>query len=202
MLRENKTLEEAKQYCRELNLRKGAYHPGYFIEERIGDKPAVIDDRPDGRRETWTFAELNRQANQLAHVLLGLGMKPGEKLVWCGQNSPGLVRAIHARHKIGLTTVPLNYRLADDADLFGMVGDVKRAIAWLKDHTATYGVDPQRIVVAGGSAGGNLALLAAYTPGCPLMTPDDIVADTTVRAAVSMLRVHRPQRPSRPLQPQ
>ena len=26
-----KTLEEAKRYCRELNLRKGAYHPGYFV---------------------------------------------------------------------------------------------------------------------------------------------------------------------------
>ena len=34
-----KTVEEAKQYCRELNLRKGAYHPGYFIEERIGNTP-------------------------------------------------------------------------------------------------------------------------------------------------------------------
>jgi hypothetical protein len=34
-----KTVEEAKQYCRELNLRKGAYHPGYYVEERIGDKP-------------------------------------------------------------------------------------------------------------------------------------------------------------------
>lgn len=28
-----KKLEDAKQYRRELNLRKGAYHPGYFVEE-------------------------------------------------------------------------------------------------------------------------------------------------------------------------
>ncbi len=34
-----KTFEEAKKYCRELNLRRGAYHPGYYVEERIGDKP-------------------------------------------------------------------------------------------------------------------------------------------------------------------
>ena len=34
-----KTLEDAKRYCRELNLRSGAYHPGYYVEERIGDKP-------------------------------------------------------------------------------------------------------------------------------------------------------------------
>ena len=34
-----KTVEEAKRYCRELNLRKGVFHPGYFVEERIGNTP-------------------------------------------------------------------------------------------------------------------------------------------------------------------
>jgi len=34
-----KTLEDAKRYCWELNLRRGVYHPGYYVEERIGDKP-------------------------------------------------------------------------------------------------------------------------------------------------------------------
>ena len=28
-----KTLDEAKEYRRELNLSKGAYHPGYFVEK-------------------------------------------------------------------------------------------------------------------------------------------------------------------------
>jgi hypothetical protein len=29
-----KKLEDAKEYRRQLNLRRGAYHPGYFIEEQ------------------------------------------------------------------------------------------------------------------------------------------------------------------------
>ena len=29
-----KKLEEAKEYRRQLNLRRGAFHPGYFIEEQ------------------------------------------------------------------------------------------------------------------------------------------------------------------------
>ena len=29
-----KKLEEAKEYQRQLNLRRGAFHPGYFIEEQ------------------------------------------------------------------------------------------------------------------------------------------------------------------------
>ena len=79
--------------------------------ERIPDKSAVIEDRPDGTVTTWTFAELNRQANRLAHVLLDLGLKAGERIVWCGPNSPAVVRAGYARAKVGATSVPLNYRL-------------------------------------------------------------------------------------------
>ncbi|MGZ4724600.1 MAG: class I adenylate-forming enzyme family protein, partial [Ilumatobacteraceae bacterium] len=79
------------------------------------DKAAVIDDRPDGAVTTMTYGELNEQANRLANVLLDLGAHPGEtKVVWCGQNSPGLVVMINAARKLGVTAVPLNYRLTDE----------------------------------------------------------------------------------------
>ena len=79
------------------------------------DKPAVIDDRPDGTVRTLTFAELNQQANRLANVLLAIGARPGDtKVVWCGQNSPGLVVMVNAARKLGVTAVPLNYRLSDE----------------------------------------------------------------------------------------
>ena len=79
-----------------------------------GHKPAVIDDRPGGAVTIWSFAELNRQTNRLAHALLSLGIRPGDKVVWCGQNSPGIVRAMHALSKLGATAVPLNYRLSPE----------------------------------------------------------------------------------------
>jgi fatty-acyl-CoA synthase/long-chain acyl-CoA synthetase len=80
-----------------------------------GDKLAVIDDRPDGPVRQLTFAELNARSNQLANVLLDLGVRPGEStVVWCGQNSIGLVLMINAARKLGVTAVPLNYRLSDD----------------------------------------------------------------------------------------
>src|SRR6478672_4624918 len=48
------------------------------------DKPAVIDDRPDGTVTTLTYAELEDRANRLANVLLALGVKAGEStVVWC-----------------------------------------------------------------------------------------------------------------------
>ena len=78
-------------------------------------KLAMIDDRPDGTLVTYTFGELNAASNRLANVLLGLGARPGaSKVVWCGQNSTGLVLMINAARKLGITAVPLNYRLSDD----------------------------------------------------------------------------------------
>jgi acyl-CoA synthetase (AMP-forming)/AMP-acid ligase II len=79
------------------------------------NKLAVIDDRSTGDVHRLTFAELNARANQVANALLTLGTQPGvTKMVWCGQNSTGVVVAINAARKIGITAVPLNYRLSDD----------------------------------------------------------------------------------------
>jgi len=78
------------------------------------DKPAVIDDRPGSAASTLTFAELNAAANRLAHVLRDVGMAPGDKVVWCGQNSIGIVTAMHGARKAAATAVPLNYRLTPE----------------------------------------------------------------------------------------
>jgi fatty-acyl-CoA synthase/long-chain acyl-CoA synthetase len=80
-----------------------------------GSRPAVIDDRPGYPVHTVTWAELDTLSNQLAHVLVDLGARPGmSKVVWCGQNSIPVVVAISAARKLGVTSVPLNYRLSDE----------------------------------------------------------------------------------------
>ena len=78
------------------------------------DKPAVIDDRPGRPVVTYTFAELDRRANQLAHLLVSIGVQPSTKVIWCGQNSAGLLVAVHAIRKVVAIAVPLNYRLTPD----------------------------------------------------------------------------------------
>ncbi len=86
----------------------------------------------------------------------------------------------------GHVVMDVGYRLCPEADLCGMLGDARRAIAWMKASAARYGVDPRRVVAAGASAGGHLALLAAYTPGHPELTPEELRGvDTSVRAVVS-----------------
>ncbi|MGA1362923.1 MAG: AMP-binding protein, partial [Ilumatobacteraceae bacterium] len=79
------------------------------------DKPAVIDDRPGREPIVLSFAALNERANRLANVLSAMGVAaPHSKVVWCGQNSVGIVTMVNAARKLGVTAVPLNYRLADD----------------------------------------------------------------------------------------
>lgn len=44
-----------------------------------------------------------------------------------------------------------------------MVGDIKRSVRFVRLHAKEYGVDPNRLGIVGGSSGGHLALMAAFT---------------------------------------
>jgi acetyl esterase/lipase len=85
----------------------------------------------------------------------------------------------------GHVVMDVEYTLAPATDVPGEVRDVKRALIWLKQNASTYGVNPERIVLMGGSAGGHLALLTAYSPNDPDLQPDASPVDTSVRAVVS-----------------
>ncbi|PVY95466.1 alpha/beta hydrolase [Actinomycetospora cinnamomea] len=85
----------------------------------------------------------------------------------------------------GHVVMDVSYRLIPETNVPGMQGDVKRAVAWLKRNADQYGVDPRHIVLGGGSGGSHLALLAAYTPVDPLLTPEDVRGmDLTVRGVI------------------
>jgi acetyl esterase/lipase len=92
------------------------------------------------------------------------------------------------RHLVaqGHTVMDVAYRLCPEVDMCGIIGDVKRAIAWMKDNASRYGVDPEKIALVGNSVGGHLAQMAAYTPGHPELTPEDVNnSDQSVCGVVS-----------------
>jgi acetyl esterase/lipase len=92
------------------------------------------------------------------------------------------------RHLVaqGHTVMDVSYRLCPEVDIYGMVGDVKRAIAWMKANASRYGADPEKIVLGGGSTGAHIALLAGYAPQHPELTPEDVKsADLSVCGIVS-----------------
>jgi acetyl esterase/lipase len=78
------------------------------------------------------------------------------------------------------------HRSCPETDVIGMVGDVHRAVAWIKANAERYGIDPGRVVVMGGSSGAHIALLAAYAPHEPKFVPEELrAADMSVMAVVS-----------------
>jgi acetyl esterase/lipase len=88
---------------------------------------------------------------------------------------------------LGHVVMDVAYRLSPETDMMGMVNDVKRAIVWMKENAHAYGVDPNQVVVCGGSAGGHLALLAAYTANEQRFTPGGLEGkDLTTCAVISL----------------
>ncbi len=77
-----------------------------------------------------------------------------------------------------------NYRMSPRWKWPAHVEDVKRSIAWIREHGAEYGADPSFILITGGSAGGHLSALAATSPNDPTFQQGFEEADTTLQAAV------------------
>lgn len=86
----------------------------------------------------------------------------------------------------GHVVIDAAHRSCPETDVIGMVGDVHRAVAWAKANAERYRIDPERVVVMGGSSGAHIALLAAYTPDDPTLVPEELRGtDTSVMAVVS-----------------
>ena len=74
---------------------------------RFGNRPAMFDPR-SGRR--WTYRELNREVNRLAHALRSDGIGKNDVVMFALLNSPEFVFFYLAAHKIGAIACPVNYR--------------------------------------------------------------------------------------------
>jgi acetyl esterase/lipase len=59
----------------------------------------------------------------------------------------------------GFVFVSVNYRLLPEVTIKQMAGDVAKAIRWVHDHAKDFGGDPNTLLVAGHSAGAQLAAL-------------------------------------------
>jgi acetyl esterase/lipase len=65
----------------------------------------------------------------------------------------------------GFVAVTASYRLAPNHQFPAAVQDVKTAVRWMRGNAAKYRIDPARIGVTGGSAGGHLAQFLGVTAG-------------------------------------
>lgn len=84
---------------------------------------------------------------------------------WIGGDRTQMTRIIEQIAPHGYVGMAIDYDLSPAVHFPVALYESKEAIRWLRAHAATYHVDPQRIAVAGSSAGGELAALVALTNG-------------------------------------
>jgi acetyl esterase/lipase len=93
---------------------------------------------------------------------------------------------LHRLAAQGWVCLSANYRLRPSASFPDHLVDAKKVIAWARTHGSAYGADGRDVFIAGSSAGGHLAVLAALTPDDPALQPGFEAADTSVTAAISL----------------
>lgn len=76
----------------------------------------------------------------------------------------------------GFVVANVEYRVASQATAPAAVKDALDATHWFFKHAREYQVDPRRIVVTGGSAGGHLALMVGMAPRSAHLGPVSPVA--------------------------
>jgi len=63
----------------------------------------------------------------------------------------------------GYAAATVGYRLSGQARYPAAIDDVKEALRWLRTQAVSFGIDPARVAIAGGSAGGQIAALVGMT---------------------------------------
>jgi acetyl esterase/lipase len=141
-----------------------------------------IKNVPYGEIRRRNLLDVYRHRSQPAGCPTLLQIHGGGWVV-SSKNQQGKPIMLHLASRGWVCFAP-NYRLSPRAAWPAHIIDVKRALAWIREHGADYGADPGFVVVTGGSAGGHLAALMALTENDPAYQPGFEDIDTSVQAAV------------------
>ncbi len=126
------------------------------VYKSVGEERIMMDlflpneeDRPDGLTPVVLFFH-------------GGGWRSGDKYIIQGKGYQPIVDELL---KQGIAVASVNYRFIIDGEQFvpTVVSDAKDAVAFIHRDGAQYGIDGERVIVWGGSAGGHLSLMCGFT---------------------------------------
>jgi len=86
----------------------------------------------------------------------------------------------------GYVVASVEYRLSSEAKFPAAIHDVKTAIKWLRSKASEFAIDPGQVVIWGGSAGGQLAALAATSCGVDALAPERAAAANQAAAELAV----------------
>ncbi|WP_257149785.1 alpha/beta hydrolase [Bacillus toyonensis] len=131
------------------------------------------------KMDVWPAKETSKNKLKPAVVLVhGGGWVSGDK----GESS-------HWKqwlNDLGYTVFDVQYRMPPQAGWKDEVADIKSALGWVLQNADTYQIDPNKINVMGESAGGNLAMLAAYSMGEEQLPASTNVPEVHVNSVINM----------------
>ena len=109
------------------------------------------------------------------------GKRPALLLIhgggWKGGSRKSVVRVYAIPFlREGFVVASIDYRLSGVAKAPAAVSDALEALKWFKSEAKRWNVDTDRVVVMGGSAGGHLALMAAFATKSAKLGPTSDVA--------------------------
>lgn len=110
---------------------------------------------------------------------------PGGGFLSANKDNNVQLRMYLAEH--GYVIASVEYRVAPTSTFPAPLEDVKAAVRYLKAHADQFGIDPDRIGVIGGSAGGYLSAFVGVTSGSSTFDKGDNLNYTgDVKAAVDL----------------
>jgi len=132
-----------------------------------GDVSFLDPSRPE---KLDLYMPKNRRPGEKSPAVLlihGGGWKEGDK------RQPREIEFGTTLAENGIVAASINYALRSAGKFPINLQDCKNGVRYLRAHDDELGIDPNRIAVMGGSAGGHLALMVAYTADDPALAPDE-----------------------------
>lgn len=152
---------------------KDLIFPDVKVDKDLNYNPkASKDEKKSYQFDLYQPKNDDTQNRPLIIWMHGGGFKFGSK------NAKGMKVWGESFARRGYVCAAINYRLSKHNPLFHFdellkgsyfaVQDAKRAVLYFKEHTKEYHIDPDKIILAGNSAGGITALQAAYSSNVDL----------------------------------
>lgn len=144
-----------------LNLGNASAMPGGC--EKAGPQPATL---PGAQSTTYSNTGTRDLRLHVFSPAANDAARPAILFFFGGGWRTGTINAFERQAKafteLGYVTVLADYRVQcrDGSNPLDSLDDAEAAYAWLRTHTEAYNIDPRRLVLAGSSAGGHLALAA------------------------------------------
>jgi len=174
---------EMKNYAKKENIHVSLYSH-FFYKKEISSKftkDIIFGKTTDGfelKLDVWPANEKLKNTTTPAVIKVhGGGWVEGSKA-----NAPYLNQWLS---ELGFTVFDIDYRMPPQAGWKDEVADVKSAIGWVVEHADTYKIDLKKINLMGDSAGGNLAMLAAYSMGDSTLPPSTNVPSVPINTVIN-----------------